>query len=402
MKNILLITNIYPMPDKSYTGTPVCHYFTKEWLEMGYNIKVVHFITRFPKLYYLFGKLFGDKIKAKTGNVVFTNVPRSYKKYILDGIPIILMPLFKFIPHTSFKKRIINKALEKIYREFEEENFTPDIITGHFALPQLQILHLLKEKYSNSQTCLVLHSDGNSIPKIYPEYKTYFESVNVWGFRSEAFRKSFESNFGEQNNSFICYSGIPKEFINENIKRDFSNGINHFSFLGSLYKLKRVDDTIKSLKNVFRDASFRFDIIGDGAERGNIEGLIKELDLKDKVKLYGEVKRDKAQEILAESQCFIMVSSREAFGLVYVEAMAKGCITIGTKGQGIDGVIKHGENGFLCNSSNVEELTNLIRNIINLPNSELVRISTNAIKTAKNLTDRKVAEHYINSVINAK
>ena len=402
MKNILLITNIYPMLDKSYEGTPVCHYFTKEWLDMGYNVRVVHFETLFPKVYYLIGNFFKEIIKAKTGCVVYTNVPRGYKKYILDGIPIILMPLFKFIPHTSFKKRIINKALEKIYREFEEENFTPDIITGHFVLPQLQILHFLKEKYTNSQTCLVLHGVCSNIPKIYPEYKTYFKSVNVWGFRSEAFKNCFESNFGKQNNSFICYSGIPKEYINENIKKDFSNGINHFSFLGSLFKLKRVDDTIKSLKNIFGDESFRFDIIGDGAERNNIEGLIKELDLLEKVKLYGEVKREKAQEIIAESQCFIMVSSREAFGLVYVEAMAKGCITIGTKGQGIDGVIKHGENGFLCNSSNVEELTNLIREIINLPNSELVRISNNAIETAKNLTDRKVAEHYINSVINAK
>lgn len=402
MKNILLISNIYPMPDKSYTGTKVCHFYTKEWVDMGYNVKVVHFITLFPKIYYLLGKLFGEKIKAKTGSVVYTKVPRKYRKYNLDNIPIILIPLFKYFPHSNYSNSEIQKGFKVVLDELNKDGFVPDIIAGHFINPQLQFLHLLKQYFNKAIISLVIHGEGINIKKKIPEYKTYFESVNVWGFRSEAFRKSFESNFGEQNNSFICYSGIPKEFINENIKRDFSNGINHFSFLGSLYKLKRVDDTIKSLKNVFRDASFRFDIIGDGAERGNIEGLIKELDLKDKVKLYGEVKRDKAQEILAESQCFIMVSSREAFGLVYVEAMAKGCITIGTKGQGIDGVIKHGENGFLCNSLNVQELTNLIREIINLPNSELIRISNNAIETAKNLTDRKVAEHYINSINNAK
>ena len=30
------------------------------------------------------------------------------------------------------------------------------------------------------------------------------------------------------------------------------------------------------------------------------------------------------------------------------EEVEKGCIIIGTKGQGIDGIVKHGENGFLC------------------------------------------------------
>ena len=49
---------------------------------------------------------------------------------------------------------------------------------------------------------------------------------------------------------------------------------------------------------------------------------------------------DSAQTIIHNADCFVMVSSREAFGLVYVEAMAKGCIVIATKGQGMDGIIK--------------------------------------------------------------
>jgi len=34
-----------------------------------------------------------------------------------------------------------------------------------------------------------------------------------------------------------------------------------------------------------------------------------------------------------------MVSAPETFGLVYLEAMAKGCIVIGTKNWGIDGIV---------------------------------------------------------------
>ena len=42
-----------------------------------------------------------------------------------------------------------------------------------------------------------------------------------------------------------------------------------------------------------------------------------------------------------------MISQGEAFGLVYLEAMARGCITIASRGEGFDGIIKDGINGFL-------------------------------------------------------
>ena len=120
--------------------------------------------------------------------------------------------------------------------------------------------------------------------------------------------------------------------------------------------------------------------------------------MQDHVVFHGQMKRDEAQNIVRNADCFVMVSSREAFGLVYVEAMAKGCIVIGTQGQGIDGIVKHGENGFLCKARDVDGLAEIISEIVNLPQDSLQQISTNAIATAANLTDRKVAEHYINSI----
>lgn len=387
------------MPDQTYTGTKVCHYYAKEWKAMGYNVQVVHFITLFPKLYYMAGKLFGKIINAKTGFVVYNKVPSTPINYSIDNIPILLMPLFKVLPHKAFRASLIKKAIKILVSELTLNGFVPDIITGHFVLPQLQILNRLKEFYPKSKTCLVLHSEGYSIPKIYPDYQTLFKSVDVWGFRSEAFKNSFESAFGARERAFISYSGIPENYIDSTVSKDFSQGVTRFSFLGSLYKLKRIDDTLLALKNVFGDEKFEFDIIGDGAERSRLEKLTKELNIEQNVIFHGNVSRDEAQKLIRKSQCFIMVSSREAFGLVYVEAMAKSCITIGTKGQGIDGVIKHGKNGFLCDSYNVEVLTQLIRTIREMPEKDLFKLSENALKTASQLTDRKVAEHYLNSII---
>ena len=51
------------MNDKTYEGTPVCHFFTREWVKMGYNVKVVHFESLFPRYYYWIGKLFKKLIR---------------------------------------------------------------------------------------------------------------------------------------------------------------------------------------------------------------------------------------------------------------------------------------------------------------------------------------------------
>ena len=93
-----------------------------------------------------------------------------------------------------------------------------------------------------------------------------------------------------------------------------------------------------------------------------------------------------------------MISRGEAFGLVYLEAMARGCITIASKDEGFDGVIQDGKNGFLCKAGDSEELALILDKIKQMPKEELNAISHAAIETAHELTDEKVAEVYLNSI----
>lgn len=78
--------------------------------------------------------------------------------------------------------------------------------------------------------------------------------------------------------------------------------------------------------------------------------------------------------------------------------MGKGCITVGTRGQGIDGIIKIGENGFLCEARNVIELKELFENINEMTYENKMAIAKKAIYTAKNLTDRKVTISYLEKI----
>lgn len=397
--NILLLTNIYPNNDPEYGGTAVCHSFTTEWIKMGFNVHVVHFDSLFPRPYYWVGKLFNKRIQAKTGTVAYTRTPRKPLRYTVDGIPVIFVPLRKIVPHKAPSQSRIEKAFHFVLEELDRDGFTPDVVTAHFVLPQLQFLPLFKERFHKARTCLVLHGEGRLLLRFYPkEYGKLMPAVDVWGFRSQAFLQDFQSRFGNEKPMFLCHSGIPEKYL-EVVNRDFSGGVKHFVFVGSLYELKNVDITLRALNEAMRGRDYHFDIVGSGAEFDSLNSLVDELGMRNHVTFHGQKSRDEAQDIIRKADCFVMVSSREAFGLVYVEAMAKGCIVIGTVGQGIDGIVKHGENGFLCRSRDVDGLARIIREITSLPPKRLQEISSKAIATAENLTDRKVAEHYINSIL---
>lgn len=401
MKNILLLSNIYPTNDPNYFGTAVCHSFTSEWAAMGHNVRVVHFDSLFPQPYYWVAKLFTEQLQAKTGAVVYTDTPHKPVKYKVDNIPVLFIPLRKLIPHQAPSKKQISKAFVCLCKELDAEGFLPDVITAHFVLPQLLFMPLLKQKYPNAKTCLVPHGLSNEFQLFSPDkYREFMKAVDVFGFRSLAFKNDFEKNWGKEKPTFLCLSGIPEKYI-EPVNRDFKDGVKRFAFVGSLLELKNVDVTLKALHKSMVGKDYTFDIVGSGAENDKLHRIVDELGMGDHVVFHGQKKRDEAQRIVKEADCFIMVSAHEAFGLVYVEAMAKGCIVVGTEGQGIDGVVINGENGFLCKAGDVDVLAKLIDHIVSLPQEKLKEISDKAVATAADLTDRKVAEHYLDAIINS-
>ena len=67
------------------------------------------------------------------------------------------------------------------------------------------------------------------------------------------------------------------------------------------------------------------------------------------------------EQVLAEmrkADIFVLPSINETFGMVYLEAMASGCITVCTENDGIAGIIENNENGFFWKDGIIEEIIN--------------------------------------------
>lgn len=100
----------------------------------------------------------------------------------------------------------------------------------------------------------------------------------------------------------------------------------------------------------------RLHIVGDGPEKARLQALAQRLQVADRVQWPGRVSRREVARLLRECTLFALPSSYEGLGCAYLEAMASGKVAIGCRGQGIEEVIRHGNNGWLVEAGNVEQL----------------------------------------------
>ena len=77
--------------------------------------------------------------------------------------------------------------------------------------------------------------------------------------------------------------------------------------------------------------------------------------------------------------------------------MASGCITICSKHDGIDGIIKNGENGFTVVPS-VTEIKNILNHIKNMPQNERKLLIQNGFQTIRQYTADKCAQDYLQQI----
>lgn len=392
---IFLLTPIYATTTQSSGATPVVHYFAKEWVMQGNEVHIINLRVRYPRFFYWFSRRFQHQLSTRLGMPVHVEYPNN-EDYIADGVIVHRRVMNKFLPHSEYKDSEIRKAVDYI-SNYCKINGQPDVFVGHWHNPQLKILFELKKRF-DTKTALIFHDNKFSLEKIYGDkLKLMIDQIDLIGFRNISAKLDFIRLYGEPKSSFIAYSGVSKEFLDggKNFHPSFENGVNKFVYVGLLIERKHPVEIVKALDATYSDKPYDVTFIGDGAERINVENA-RNANSKGAVNFTGRIPRNEVMHHLRESQVFVMISKGEIFGLVYLEAMAFGLIPIGSRNEGIDGIIKDGVNGFLCEAGNEQELAIIIKKIQLMSKDELELISTNAKKTAFEYSDSGVAKHYIN------
>ncbi len=131
---------------------------------------------------------------------------------------------------------------------------------------------------------------------------------------------------------------------------------------------KHVDVLIRAMGRLAaagRPASLT--IVGDGALRPGLEALVGELGLRERVSFLGGVSDAARDAAYARSDVFVLPSSKEGFGIVFLEAWRQGLPVIcGRRGAPVE-IIEDGVDGLVADETRADDLADKIDRLLSDP-----------------------------------
>jgi phosphatidyl-myo-inositol dimannoside synthase len=119
-------------------------------------------------------------------------------------------------------------------------------------------------------------------------------------------------------------------------------------------RYKNMQEVITSLPEVLQQVPHAFYVIvGDGAKRKVFRDLAQNMGLADKVILPGSVPNHLLPSYYAACDLFVLPSTKEGFGIVFLEAMEHAKPCIGARAGGIPEVVRDGVAGLLVDASDL-------------------------------------------------
>lgn len=168
-----------------------------------------------------------------------------------------------------------------------------------------------------------------------------------------------------------------------------------FGFFGRLVPEKGTDLLLQAAARL-REAGYAFQvrIVGQGAERPNLERLAEALGLSDRVAFMGQVPSTHMPRLYADLTALVVPSRtlpnwKEQFGRVIVEAMACGAPVIGARSGAIPDVI--GESGLLFPENDVEALTAHMARLLAEPELRLHLAQSGRARVLAHFTHAQIA-----------
>ncbi|WJE15269.1 glycosyltransferase family 4 protein [Halobacillus sp. ACCC02827] len=230
---------------------------------------------------------------------------------IINGIEIIRIDKGKFPSYTLykyFKKNLMHKTKLLIENMVSYPLFTRLFYKkNHITV----IHHLTGKEYLNRKN-KVEGIIGIVLEKIF--IKLFYNKSNIITVSEESKRDIMKVGLKE-NKITIIYPGIDTKFFNKGKKEKNPT----FCYVGRYdgpNGVKKVDDLIEAFKR-FDNKNFRLNIAGPTKYE---KRLLSQISNDNRITYLGMITEKEKKEILQKSWALISPSSREGFGITYIEA----------------------------------------------------------------------------------
>jgi glycosyltransferase involved in cell wall biosynthesis len=138
-------------------------------------------------------------------------------------------------------------------------------------------------------------------------------------------------------------------------------------FAGRHVREKRIGELVRGFARAREQRpDLRLEIYGNGPERGRVESLVRDLDVGASVWVAGHRPEEEVGAALARAACLATASEREGYGLVVVEAAARGTPSVIVAGpeNGAVELVSEGDNGAVAANAEPDELASAILRVL--------------------------------------
>jgi glycosyltransferase involved in cell wall biosynthesis len=138
-------------------------------------------------------------------------------------------------------------------------------------------------------------------------------------------------------------------------------------YAGRHVREKRVGELVRAFARAREQRpELRLELYGNGPERGRVETLVQDLGLGHVVRSAGHRPEEEVGAALSRAACLATASEREGYGLVVVEAAARGTPSVIVAGpeNGAVELVSEGANGAVAASAEPEELASAILRVL--------------------------------------
>jgi len=310
----------------------------------------------------------GEKVELIAGK-------GKYIKY--NNIP---LKMFEFTPREKifdlgnrFKKfgeRV--SFFKNSYPYLKNQNY--DVFLIHKPL-DFFTCYFMKRLNPNIKTVFISGGeDFYGFDKFFSKYVDYMFAV------SNANKKIIEDRYNRE--VVLLHNGVDINLFkkDENIRYEMRKKYNLENkkvllSIGRIVGWKGHKLVIKILPEL---KEFVYVVIGKGENLENLKKLAKKLDVKDRVLFLGEIDNKELYKSINMADLFIQPSiGHEAFGITLVEALSCGVPVIASRNGGMIDIIKDGENGFLFEINNKEDLKKKILEAINIKFTTIEYVKSN-------------------------
>ena len=262
------------------------------------------------------------------------------------------------MPNRSRKIRL--KKGKQLLKNYINENGRPDVVHVHSFLAgelalwvkkEFEIPYVVTEHSSSFERKLLSESE---LKLAYEVFENSHANISVSQSLSNAIRHYFNDLQFQ-----IIPNVVDTDYFNlvENRTKDKFQFIN----IAHLTKNKNQLHLIHSFTEAFRDNTFyQLLIVGHGPEKNNLQNWIDANNMNSQITLYGSASREGVKNLLHQSDCFVLSSKIETFGVVLIEAMSCGLPVLSTKCGGPESIITNDDIGILCSQ---EELSDMLKDI---------------------------------------